>query len=96
MKRDLLFFILTGIDLWEDDAKLGEEIRMLYDNINDLTINRKEPVLEYISMQIEDNLSNKDLGREIKSIYIPILIAYDRTDVDRNNAKRFNLRRDNQ
>jgi hypothetical protein len=96
MKRDLLFFILTGIDLWEDDAKLGEEIRMLYDNINDLTINRKEPVLEYISMQIEDNLSNKDLGREIKSIYIPILIAYDRTNVDRNNAKRFNLRRDNQ
>ena len=96
MKRDLLFFILTGIDLWEDDAKLGEEIRMLYDNINDLTINRKEPVLEYISMQIEDNISNKDLGREIKSIYIPILIAYDRTDVDRNNAKRFNLRRDNQ
>jgi hypothetical protein len=96
MKRDLLFFILTGIDLWEDDAKLGEEIRMLYDNINNLTINRKEPVLEYISMQIEDNLSNKDLGREIKSIYIPILIAYDRTDVDRNNAKRFNLRRDNQ
>ena len=96
MKRDLLFFILTGIDLWEDDAKLGEEIRMLYDNINDLTINRKEPVLEYISMQIEDNLSNKDLGREIKSIYIPILISYDRTNVDRNNAKRFNLRRDNQ
>ncbi len=96
MKRDLLFFILTGIDLWEDDAKLGEEIRMLYDNINNLTINRKEPVLEYISMQIEDNISNKDLGREIKSIYIPILIAYDRTDVDRNNAKRFNLRRDNQ
>jgi len=96
MKRDLLFFILTGIDLWEDDAKLGEEIRMLYDNIYELCINRKEPVLEYISMQIEDNLSNKDLGREIKSIYIPILIAYDRTNPNRNRKERVNLRRDNQ
>jgi hypothetical protein len=96
MKRDLLFFILTGINLWEDDAKLGEEVRMLYENIQDLCINRNEPVLEYISEQIEDNLSNYELGREIKSIYIPILIAYDRENPDRNNAKRFNLRRDNQ
>ena len=96
MKKDLLFFILTGINLWDDDAKLGEEIRMLYENIQDLCINRTEPVLEYISMQIEDNLSNKDLGREIKSIYIPILIAYDRTDPRGNSKERFNLRRDNQ
>jgi hypothetical protein len=96
MKKDLLFFILTGINLWDDDAKLGEEIRMLYENIQDLCINRTEPVLEYISMQIEDNLSNKELGREIKSIYIPILIAYDRTDPRGNSKERFNLRRDNQ
>lgn len=80
MKKDILFFIITGIDYWEDEAKLGEEVRMLYDNINNLTINRNEPVLEYISEQIEDNLSNKDLGREIKEIQIPILIAYHRTN----------------
>jgi hypothetical protein len=78
MKRDILLFILTGIDFWEDDSKLGEEVRMLYDNIYKLCINQKQPVLEYIVMLIEDNLSNTDLGREIKDIQIPILVAYNR------------------
>jgi hypothetical protein len=58
---------------------LGEEIRMLYENLCNLCINRNEPVLEYIVQLIEDNLSNKDLAREIKEIQIPILIAYHRT-----------------
>jgi hypothetical protein len=81
MKKDILFFIITGIDYWEDEAKLGEEVRMLYDNLYNLCINQNEPVLEYIVQLIEDNLSNKDLGREIKEIQIPIVIAYHRTNV---------------
>jgi hypothetical protein len=78
MKKEILFFIITGIDYWKDEAKLGEEIRMLYKNLYNLCINQNEPVLEYIVELIENNLSNKDLGREIKEIQIPILIAYHR------------------
>jgi hypothetical protein len=78
MKKEILFFIITGIDYWKDEAKLGEEIRMLYKNLYNLCINKNEPVLEYIVQLIEDNLSNKDLAREIKEIQIPILIAYHR------------------
>jgi hypothetical protein len=84
MKRDILLFILTGIDFWEEEAKLGEEVRMLYDNIYKLCINQKQPVLEYIVMLIEDNLSNTDLGREIKDIQIPILVAYNRENFRAN------------
>ena len=80
MKKDILFFIITGIDYWNEDEKLGEEVRMLYENLYNLCINQNEPVLEYIVQLIEDNLSNKDLGREIKDIQIPILIAYHRTN----------------
>ena len=78
MKKDILFFIITGIDYWNEDEKLGEEVRMLYNNLYNLCINKNEPVLEYIVQLIEDNLSNKDLAREIKEIQIPILIAYHR------------------
>lgn len=88
MKRDILLFILTGIDFWEDDSKLGEEVRMLYDNIYKLCINQKQPVLEYIVMLIEDNLSNTDLGREIKDIQIPILVAYNRENFRTNRISR--------
>jgi hypothetical protein len=91
LKRDILLFILTGIDFWEDEAKLGEEVRMLYDNIYKLCINQKQPVLEYIVMLIEDNLSNSDLGREIKDIQIPILIAYNREDFRTNSISRDDL-----
>ncbi len=58
MKKEILFFILTGIDFWKEDEKLGEEVRMLYNNIYNLCINRDEPVLGYIYELIEDNLSN--------------------------------------
>ena len=88
MKRDILLFILTGIDFWEDNSKLGEEVRMLYDNIYKLCINQKQPVLEYIVMLIEDNLSNSDLGREIKDIQIPILVAYNREHFRTNRISR--------
>ena len=92
MKKELLLYIITSIDYWELDSKIGEEVRMLEENIKTLCINREEPVLEYILMLIEDYLSDKDLGREIKSIYIPILIAYDRTSPRRNRKEGFNLR----
>ena len=92
MKKELLLYIITSVDYWELDNKIGEEVRMLEENIKDLCINREEPVLEYILMLIEDYLSDKDLGREIKSIYIPILIAYDRTHPRRNRTEGFNLR----
>jgi hypothetical protein len=35
-------------------------------------------------MLIEDNLSNTDLGREIKDIQIPILVAYNRENFRAN------------
>ena len=91
MKKDILFFIITGIDYWEDEAKLGEEIRMLYNNLYNLCINQNEPVLEYIYQLIEDNLSNKDLGREIKEIQIPILIAYHRTNPRTYSVRRYDI-----
>ena len=92
MKKELLLYIITSVDYWELDSKIGEEVRMLEENIRNLCINREEPVLEYILMLIEDYLSDKDLGREIKSIYIPILIAYDRTSPRRNCKEGLNLR----
>ena len=92
MKKELLLYIITSVDYWELDSKIGEEVRMLEENIRNLCINREEPVLEYILMLIEDYLSDKDLGREIKSIYIPILIAYDRTSPRRNRKEGLNLR----
>ena len=92
MKRELLFYILSSIEYWEEDHMVGEEVRMLEENIKKLCINRNEPVLEYILMLIEDYLSNKDLGREIKELHIPILIAYGRTNPKRNSSKRINLR----
>ncbi len=91
MKKEILFFILTGIDFWKEDEKLGEEVRMLYNNIYNLCINRDEPVLGYIYELIEDNLSNRDLGREIKGIQIPILVAYNRENFRTNRVRRHDV-----
>jgi hypothetical protein len=74
METEILQQIIISIDAWNDFEKIGEEIRAMEDTIRSYTLNDIDPVMEALLEMIEDYPDDYDLGRVIKSIYIPIKV----------------------
>ena len=82
MKKEILLFILGSIYDWNDDTKVGEEVRALEYHLIDAINGKKEPVLDYLLYLIYTHNSNKELGLEVRNLHLPILIAYDKASID--------------
>jgi hypothetical protein len=74
METEILEQIIISIEAWDDLEKIGEEVRPLEDAIRSYTLNDIDPVMEALLEMIQDYPDDYDLGRVIKSIYIPIKV----------------------
>jgi acyl-CoA synthetase (AMP-forming)/AMP-acid ligase II len=52
MKKDVLFFIITGIDYWNDDEKLGEEVAAVIVAADGHGPESAEDVLRHLSSRL--------------------------------------------
>lgn len=83
MNKTLVSYIVTSIECWTDNEKIGEEIRELKSNIYNQLIEDVDPVLEVIYDLIFKYSDNERLGYEIRKIYIPLkFYVNDKTIID--------------
>jgi hypothetical protein len=71
---EILEQVIISIEAWNDFDKIGEEIRAMEETIRYKTIIDIDPVMEALLEMIEDYPDDYDLGRVIRSIYIPIKV----------------------
>ena len=77
MDKSIVGYIVSSIEAWRDNEKLGEEVRELQSAIENQLINEPEPVLEAVISLIDNFDDNVDLGLQIRRIYIPLKVYYE-------------------
>ena len=83
MNKTLIAYIVSSIECWKDNELIGEEIRALKSNIETQLILTDDAVLEVIYHLILKYGCNKELGYQIRKIYIPLkFYIYDKKFVD--------------
>ena len=82
MDKKIIGFILSSLESWRENYKVGEEVRSMKMAIEDYLINDIEPALEVIFELIEKFEDDKELGTELRKIYIPLKSHYeDKTNI---------------
>ena len=74
MKKSIIEFITGAIEGWDDNAKLGEEIRGLEETLETLIDEGHDSTFAAILMLIYLCPEDDDLGRHIRSHYIAFKI----------------------
>jgi hypothetical protein len=83
MDKTLVSYIVSSIECWGENQKIGEEIRELKSNIYNHLTEVDDPVLEVIYELIFKYSDNERLGYEIRKIYIPLkFYVNDKTIID--------------
>jgi hypothetical protein len=72
MNKDIVGYILSSIECWGENKKIGEEVRMLETNIVNQLINVDDSVLDAIYDLICKYPDDYDLGYQIRKVYIPL------------------------
>ena len=77
MEKDIVGYIVSSLEAWRDNEKVGEEVRMLQPKIDELTINDYYPTLEAILTLIDNFPDDFQLGQQMRKIYIPLKVYYE-------------------
>ena len=78
METDIIEYIVTSVEFWKDYEKIGEEVRPLENAIRNQTLKEDiNPVMEFLLDMINKYPSDYDLGKIIKSAYIPLKLIID-------------------
>lgn len=71
MKKSIIEFITIAIQDWDDNTRLGEEIRVLQDTLEHLVDTDPDNLIGALLMMIYLCPDDNDLGRHIRKNYIP-------------------------
>ena len=83
MDKKIIGFILSSLETWKENYKVGEEVRALESQINFLLIIDIDPVLEFLQHLIEKYKDDEMLGKQIRRNYIPLKLYYeDKTTIN--------------
>ena len=77
MDKSIVGYIVSSLEAWRENEKVGEEIRAMKGAIEEVLINDIEPALEVIFELIEKFEDDKELGTELRKLYIPLKIDYE-------------------
>jgi hypothetical protein len=77
MDKSIVGYIVSSLEAWRENEKVGEEVRAMKGAIEEQLINDIEPALEVIFELIENFEDNKELGTQIRKIYIPLKSHYE-------------------
>jgi hypothetical protein len=77
MDKSIVGYIVSSLEAWRENEKVGEEIRAMKGAIEEVLINDIEPALEVIFELIEKFEDDKELGTELRKLYIPLKIYYE-------------------
>ena len=77
MDKKMIGFILSSLETWKENDKVGEEVRLLESEINFLLIIDIDPVLEFLQHLIEKYKDDEMLGKQIRKNYIPLKLYYE-------------------
>ena len=79
METEILEQIVISLESWKDLNKVGEEVRAMEDTIRSKVEHNIDPVMEALLDIIETHKNDYELGRIIRTIYIPIRTLLDDT-----------------
>jgi hypothetical protein len=71
MKKSIIEFIIIAIQDWDDNTRLGEEIRVLQETLEHLVDTDTDNLIGALLMMIYLCPDDNDLGRHIRKNYIP-------------------------
>jgi hypothetical protein len=71
MKKSIIEFITIAIQDWDDNSRLGEEIRGLQETLEHLVDTDTDNLIGALLMMIYLCPDDNDLGRHIRKNYIP-------------------------
>jgi|LakMenEpi03Aug12_release.lakeMendotaPanAssembly.Ray.scaffolds.fasta_scaffold68022_8 uncharacterized protein Yka (UPF0111/DUF47 family) len=79
METEILEQIVISLESWKDLNKVGEEVRAMEDTIRSKVEHNIDPVMEALLDLIQTHKNDYELGRIIRTIYIPIRTLLDDT-----------------
>jgi uncharacterized protein Yka (UPF0111/DUF47 family) len=79
METEILEQIVISLESWKDLNKVGEEVRAMEDTIRSKVEHNIDPVMEALLDLIQTHKNDYELGRIIRTIYIPIRTILDDT-----------------
>ena len=77
MDKSIVGYIVSSLETWRENEKVGEEVRALKNAITNHLINDMDTVLEAIYNIIEENDEDLELGKAIRKVYIPLKVYYE-------------------
>jgi hypothetical protein len=78
METEIIEQVVTSVEFWKDYEKIGEEVRPLEDAIRNQILKEDiDPVMEFLLDVINKYPNDYDLGKIIKSVYIPLKLIID-------------------
>ena len=77
MDRRIIGYVVSSLETWRENEKVGEEIRAMKDAIEFQLINDIDPPLEAILDLINNFQDDLELGRQLRKVYIPLKVIYE-------------------
>ena len=77
MDRRIIGYVVSSLETWRENEKVGEEIRAMKDAIEFQLINDIDPPLEAILDLINNFQEDLELGRQLRKVYIPLKVIYE-------------------
>jgi len=77
MDKKIIGFILSSLETWKENYKVGEEVRELESEINFQLMIDIDLVLEFLQHLIEKYKDDEMLGKQIRRNYIPLKLYYE-------------------
>lgn len=77
MDRSIIGYIVSSLEAWRENEKVGEEVRAMKDAIELQLINNIDPPLEAVLDLINNYPEDIALGRQLRKVYIPLKVIYE-------------------
>jgi hypothetical protein len=77
MDKAIVGYVVSSLEVWRENEKVGEEVRLMQEAIENHLITELEPALEVILDLIDKYPDDKELGSQLRKIYIPLKVHYE-------------------